>query len=66
MVHFDPSLPWGTACDAFSIGIGANLFHRNFAQNCQNLGFKSNSKMRTWNNTAKFIGKKNNSTTNSL
>ena len=28
MVHFDPSLPIGVACDASNVGIGATLFHR--------------------------------------
>ena len=28
LVHFDPTLPIGIACDASSVGIGATLFHR--------------------------------------
>ncbi|MEE4247163.1 MAG: RNase H-like domain-containing protein [Kangiellaceae bacterium] len=28
LVHFDPALPLGLACDASSVGIGAVLFHR--------------------------------------
>ena len=28
LIHFDPSLPIGIACDASSVGIGATLFHR--------------------------------------